>query len=137
MPNFAQGSYTCTCPKHGYTGDGVECEDIDECGQENLCHAELGICTNIEGGYTCQCKSGYRNPTVWHDTANRVRWRYGQVCYDVNECDRYGNNDCHEDAICTNNEGASSKINFANDFPTKNLITKFDKNITINSGLKF
>ena len=33
------------------------CLDIDECKQDNEC---TQICTNLEGGYKCSCRDGYR-----------------------------------------------------------------------------
>jgi hypothetical protein len=35
--------------------------DINECAADNLnsCDKTLGVCTNTDGSYTCQCKPGY------------------------------------------------------------------------------
>ena len=54
-----QGSYTCEC-NHGYTGDGFECTNINECATDtaNDCD-ERAQCTDTEGGYTCDCPDGW------------------------------------------------------------------------------
>ncbi|XP_066299942.1 uncharacterized protein, partial [Branchiostoma lanceolatum] len=48
------GSYHCEC-KEGYAGDGVHCEDIDECAEEeHPCH-NRATCINMPGGFSCTC----------------------------------------------------------------------------------
>ncbi|KAL8430789.1 hypothetical protein Efla_004025 [Eimeria flavescens] len=53
-----RGRYICRCPK-GYTGDGVTCDDINECElfAESICHNKA-ICINTKGSYRCLCKVG-------------------------------------------------------------------------------
>ena len=52
------GSFNCSC-NDGFEGDGIFCDDIDEC-QVNTseCH-EHGNCHNIVGSYDCSCSPGY------------------------------------------------------------------------------
>ena len=52
------GSYTCQCLP-GFSGNGINCSDIDECdSQMNDCHA-VSVCENTVGSYTCTCRHGY------------------------------------------------------------------------------
>ncbi|MCI4376615.1 hypothetical protein PGIGA_G00190420 [Pangasianodon gigas] len=84
-----RNSITCVCLP-GYNGDGLQCDDIDEC--------TLGIhgcnlqahCENTPGSYSCVCLDGYSGD--------------GFQCVDINEC-QTGNGGCHTDAICTNTNG--------------------------------
>ena len=50
--------YQCKCPR-GFRGDGVTCEDIDECADEASNECEQ-VCTNEIGTYECSCRSGYK-----------------------------------------------------------------------------
>lgn len=48
------GSFTCSC-KTGYTGNGIECQDIDECTDGGCLHT----CANTAGSFTCGCNAGF------------------------------------------------------------------------------
>ncbi|KAM9768471.1 signal peptide, CUB and EGF-like domain-containing protein 2 isoform 4-T4 [Dama dama] len=65
-------SYKCTC-RPGYQGEGRQCEDIDECGNE-LNGGCVHDCLNIPGNYRCICFDGFM---LAHD---------GHNCLDVDEC---------------------------------------------------
>nr|XP_023696327.1 signal peptide, CUB and EGF-like domain-containing protein 3 isoform X1 [Paramormyrops kingsleyae] len=82
-------SFRCTC-RPGYTGDGRQCEDINECGVEynGSCVHE---CINIPGNYRCTCYDGFR---LAHD---------GHNCLDVDECSE-GNGGCQQ--VCVNMMGS-------------------------------
>ncbi|CAH3191848.1 unnamed protein product [Porites evermanni] len=85
-------SFTCTC-KPGYTGDGVNCADINECntGKHN-CDIGSSACHNTIGSFGCVCKEGY--------SKNREN-----TCTDINECEA-GKHNCHANANCKNTKGS-------------------------------
>ncbi|XP_049495726.1 adhesion G protein-coupled receptor E1 isoform X5 [Panthera uncia] len=65
------GSYFFTCspgfaPSNGqlnFTGEDVECRDIDECSQDPSPCGPSSVCTNAPGSYSCSCMEGFRpNP---------------------------------------------------------------------------
>ncbi|XP_039112047.1 nidogen-2 isoform X1 [Hyaena hyaena] len=49
-------TFSCTCLP-GYTGNGHQCTDVDEC-SENRCHPSA-TCYNIPGSFSCRCLPGY------------------------------------------------------------------------------
>merc|ERR1712012_1291957 len=54
------GSYQCQC-KPGFSGDGFNCTDVNECTSDvdkDTCVA-LATCQNTDGSFKCVCKSGY------------------------------------------------------------------------------
>ena len=70
------GSYDCTC-KSGYTGDGRNCTDVDECALgTHTCDTQVSGCVNEEGTFTCECVEGYFGPNS----------QDGSTCNDVDEC---------------------------------------------------
>ncbi|XP_062852425.1 neurogenic locus notch homolog protein 1-like [Trichomycterus rosablanca] len=48
-------NYTCTC-KPGFTGDGYECTDIDECENPANCPNAKFMCVNTIGSVSCSCR---------------------------------------------------------------------------------
>lgn len=54
------GGFRCICD-NGFTGDGVNCSDINECSDEpTLC--ENGACINTQGSFSCDCQKGFMHP---------------------------------------------------------------------------
>ncbi|XP_019581253.2 nidogen-2 isoform X1 [Rhinolophus sinicus] len=49
-------TFSCTCLP-GYTGNGHQCTDVDEC-SENRCHPSA-TCYNTPGSFSCRCQAGY------------------------------------------------------------------------------
>lgn len=49
-------TFSCTCLP-GYTGNGHQCTDVDEC-SENRCHPSA-TCYNTPGSFSCRCLPGY------------------------------------------------------------------------------
>ena len=70
------GSFNCSC-NLGFTGDGLNCTDIDECEMGfHDCHVH-GTCVNTDGSFNCLCGKLplHRNSAVWYNevpgTGNR------------------------------------------------------------------
>ena len=82
------GGYYCSC-RQGYTGNGKQCIDINECEQTH-CH-ENAECVNTEGGYTCSCISDH--------TGN------GTECYAL--CSLLT---CQENSLCVNGSSGGKCI---------------------------
>lgn len=92
----------CECKVGWVANDKDACEDIDECLSSNSCDVN-SECVNTDGSYKCNCKLGYEgNGTACH--CSKGYHANGTECFDINECDE--NNDCHDDAICSNTPGS-------------------------------
>ncbi|XP_042290199.1 fibrillin-1 [Thunnus maccoyii] len=84
-----KNNFTCVC-RMGYQGDGLLCNDINEClSGLHSCHPKAR-CNNTLGSYSCVCLNGYIGD--------------GTNCKDIDECQKE-NGGCHSSAVCTNSEG--------------------------------
>ncbi|XP_064119237.1 fibrillin-1-like [Macrobrachium nipponense] len=83
-------SFACSCVT-GYSGDGFECSDIDECTDADIC-GDHASCKNVEGSYKCECSNGYEM------RSNR--------CQDIDECKSEELHKCQVPATCVNSEGS-------------------------------
>ncbi|XP_058949574.2 mucin-like protein isoform X2 [Pocillopora verrucosa] len=92
LPAPANSSgYKCgPCPS-GYTGNGAQCADIDECQNKSGINCDQ-LCVNLPGSYFCDCNNGYKLNAD------------GGTCDDINEC--LPTNDCMQK--CNNTRGSYS-----------------------------
>src|SRR6185503_10259378 len=85
------GDHVCTC-KAGFSGNGLNCTDVDECAESNGGCDLAATCHNTPGGFTCgDCPLGYTGGGA-------------SGCVDIDECDR-GTDNCSTDASCKNTPG--------------------------------
>lgn len=98
------GGFQCAPCPDGYTGDGVRCDDVDEC-QFSPCFPGVP-CVNTAPGFRCgQCPLGYTGPEI-----NGVGVSYAksnkQVCEDIDECLGPDNGGCTPNSHCHNTIGS-------------------------------
>ncbi|CAK6970528.1 thrombospondin-4a [Scomber scombrus] len=99
------GGFQCAPCPDGYTGDGVHCDDVDEC-QFNPCFPGVR-CVNTAPGFRCEkCPLGYTGPEI-----NGVGISYAksnkQVCEDIDECmGPPENGGCTANSHCYNTAGS-------------------------------
>ncbi|XP_007952929.1 uromodulin [Orycteropus afer afer] len=88
---------TCSC-QEGFTGDGFQCLDLDECATPETHNCSAGSsCVNTPGSYACLCLPGFRMTPEGG-------------CTDVDECAEPGLSRCHALAACVNLEGSYSCV---------------------------
>ncbi|XP_062873499.1 thrombospondin-4a [Trichomycterus rosablanca] len=98
-----QGISCAPCPV-GYTGDGVHCEDVDEC-QMNPCFSNVK-CINTSPGFRCEsCPRGYSGLPV-QGAGIAFAQSNKQVCNDIDECQRGDHGGCTPDSYCYNTMGS-------------------------------
>ena len=83
-----------TCPDglNDVTGDGITCEDINECIVDDICSAN-SQCVNNDGSYTCPCDAGYEGDGL------------SGSCVDIDECSSE-EDDCNDVSNCVNTAGS-------------------------------
>uniref|UniRef100_A0A4W5PTW1 Thrombospondin 4a n=1 Tax=Hucho hucho TaxID=62062 RepID=A0A4W5PTW1_9TELE len=78
------GRFTCAPCPDGYTGDGVYCDDVDEC-QFNPCFPGVR-CVNTAPGFRCErCPLGYTGLEI-NGVGVSYAQSHKQVCDDIDEC---------------------------------------------------
>jgi len=129
--SFCNGG-ACVC-RQGYTGNGIECADVDECTEKSdECDANA-FCANTAGSFACSCNAGFTGDgltcTSTHECRNDEEcvgeqkcvksnndvyvcecgtgFAFSTVhgCLDINECET-AINDCATEANCTNTVGS-------------------------------
>ncbi|KFD55583.1 hypothetical protein M513_03635 [Trichuris suis] len=122
MPRTGQ----CACSS-GYTGDGRQCRDIDECIQDSHACPSEQVCINAPGSYICcgkqddadaclaakllkcksekDCKPNSVCEEGWCTCQNGYYMSEMEGCSDVNECTSYPNI-CPNDTQCINFSGS-------------------------------
>uniref|UniRef100_A0A8C2THC0 Cartilage oligomeric matrix protein n=1 Tax=Coturnix japonica TaxID=93934 RepID=A0A8C2THC0_COTJA len=91
------------CPP-GYSGNGSQCTDINEC-SANPCFPKVQ-CINTSPGFRCDpCPPGFTGQMVEgvglaYARANK------QVCTDINECETGAARNCVPNSICINTRGS-------------------------------
>ncbi|XP_070400305.1 nidogen-2 isoform X2 [Nothobranchius furzeri] len=83
-------AFKCQCAT-GYTGDGHNCYDIDECAEGSDLCGDHSQCLNLPGSHRCQCWEGFE---MAFD---------GRNCVDIDEC---SSSPCHINARCINDLGS-------------------------------
>uniref|UniRef100_A0A8C7NLF3 Thrombospondin 1b n=1 Tax=Oncorhynchus mykiss TaxID=8022 RepID=A0A8C7NLF3_ONCMY len=96
------GTWNCgKCPT-GYSGDGIKCEDIDECKEvPDACFVFNGVhrCENTDPGYNClPCPARYSGPQPFGRGVEEATAKK-QVCTPRNPC-LDGSHDCNKNARC-------------------------------------
>ncbi|KAF5906610.1 thrombospondin-4-B-like isoform X1, partial [Clarias magur] len=98
-----QGVKCAPCPE-GYEGNGVHCEDVDEC-QFNPCFPGVR-CINKVPGFQCErCPSGYSGPELQGVGIVYAQLRK-QICNDIDECLSADNGGCVSNSYCQNTMGS-------------------------------
>lgn len=70
----------CKCPP-GFKGDGVHCEDIDECKEKVACQCSDCKCKNTWGSYECSCSSNQlyiheHDTCIGKDNVTEYSWSF-------------------------------------------------------------
>ncbi|XP_066462113.1 mucin-like protein [Eleutherodactylus coqui] len=155
--NNTEGSYNCAC-RNGYSGNGEECDDINECSENSSICGENAACKNTNGSYECTCNTGFiRVNGICVDDVECGRPEYclGRICIntigsfkcacqpgfrevndsciDIDECrDRVLNN-CSTNAHCSNVAGSfkcQCMVNYTGDGVTCTVIDECKLNTT-------
>ena len=116
----------CECKDGFYRDKSENCVDVDECEKTNDCH-QNATCSNIEGTYNCNCKSGFYGtgkscfrgdctdtncpgnqtciePTSTSCGCSEGLANLGTSCYDIDEC-LLGIHKCQNNLECLNQSG--------------------------------
>ncbi|XP_066509561.1 thrombospondin-4-B-like [Hoplias malabaricus] len=98
-----QGFVCAPCPE-GYSGDGIHCEDVNEC-EVNPCFPRVR-CINTAPGFRCErCPRGYVGSEV-QGVGLTYAQTHKQTCNDIDECQSLDNGGCTPNSYCHNTMGS-------------------------------
>jgi len=100
----------CMCPYGFDLGDDGICADIDECTDGTNNCVSPAVCTNVDGGFSCDCPAGTGMVTDNNGGCvcpDGYELDVGGTCVDLDECTN-GTNVCVAPASCTNAAGGYS-----------------------------
>ncbi|KAL2101596.1 hypothetical protein ACEWY4_003357 [Coilia grayii] len=106
----SQGGYACVCdngfkPSNGketfLAGQGVTCQDINECMSGYTHCGPNAKCENNNGSYACTCDDGF----VTSSGDKTFSEGQAMTCRDIDEC-MSGHTYCGPNAKCENNNGS-------------------------------
>ncbi|XP_028314380.1 thrombospondin-4a [Gouania willdenowi] len=99
------GGFSCAPCPDGLTGDGVHCDDVDEC-KFNPCFPGVR-CVNTAPGFRCdKCPLGYTGPELTGVGVSYAQTNK-QVCDDLDEClSPPDNGGCTPNSYCYNTMGS-------------------------------
>lgn len=90
-PQTQPETFRCEC-RTGFKGDGkTSCVDINECTEMEKPCGDNTVCINLEGSYSCQCRTNY---------VNRSGLSLKTGSCSLNECSSPSLNNCHEKSNC-------------------------------------
>uniref|UniRef100_A0A669DSZ2 Nidogen 2 n=1 Tax=Oreochromis niloticus TaxID=8128 RepID=A0A669DSZ2_ORENI len=70
-------AFQCQCAT-GYTGDGHNCYDIDECAEGSGTCGDNSECVNLPGSHRCHCQTGYEFSYDGRTCVGEFRWKFLQ-----------------------------------------------------------
>ncbi|XP_068740521.1 cartilage oligomeric matrix protein-like isoform X2 [Montipora capricornis] len=150
-PGVGLGFKCGECPP-GYSGDGMRCNDVNECSYVPC--SPHTTCINLQPGYQCTaCPKGFLgNSTMGlgRGFAENIK----QICIDIDECSDGKNGGCSVHSTCINTQGSFScsacrdgyvgdpykqclQIKYCSDDPTSNPCGQGADCIPIKEGTYF
>ncbi|KAK6744764.1 hypothetical protein RB195_011467 [Necator americanus] len=119
------GRHFCTC-KIGYIGDGMRCDDIDECSLAGICDPNA-TCRNFVGSFECTCNHGFTGNGFQCETSNTTTSPNchldSRLCHNDAECLADGKCKCRSGFEGDGIENCT-RTNIATSHPTVSATTE-------------